>query len=130
ADLQITNAGTPDPVTAGNNISYTQVVTNAGPSNALAAVFSEVTPANTTFVSLPIPAGWSCTTPAVGAAGAITCNIATLNSAASATFALTLKVNSNTPIGTLITDTDTVSSATADPNPGNNSANVSIPVGT
>ncbi len=129
ADLRVTNTGTPDPVTAGNNIAYTQIVTNGGPGNALAAVFSEATPANTTFVSLPTPAGWACVTPAVGAAGAITCNIGTFNNGNSSTFSVTLKVNTNTPTGTLITDTATVNSATGDPNPGNNSATSNIAVG-
>ncbi|MBI3475018.1 MAG: DUF11 domain-containing protein [Acidobacteria bacterium] len=131
ADLRVTNAGTPDPVTAGNNITYTQVATNGGPGTATAATFTGSTPANTTFVSLPTPAGWSCTTPAVGGTGAITCNIGSLANAATATFVLTVKVNSNTPVGTLITDTAAINSIiTPDPNPGNNSASSTVAVGT
>ncbi len=130
ADLRVTNAGTPDPVTAGNNITYTQIATNGGPANAAAVTFSGATPANTTFVSLPAPVGWVCITPAVGGTGAITCTIAALNSGVSATFVVTVRVNSNTPVGTLINDTVTVTSVTADPNPGNNSASSSIAVGT
>jgi len=129
ADMRASNAGTPDPVTAGNNITYTQIATNGGPGNAATVTFSGATPANTTFVSLPVPVGWSCTTPAVGGTGAITCNIATLNSGVSATFVLTVKVNSNTALGTLISDTATAGSASPDPNPGNNSATSSIAVG-
>jgi len=129
ADMRVTNSGTPDPVTAGNNITYTQVATNGGPSNALAGTFTESTPPNTTFVSLPAVAGWSCTTPAVGAAGTINCTAATFASGASSTFTLTVKVNSNTPNGTLINDTVTVAATTTDPNPGNNSASSSIAVG-
>jgi uncharacterized repeat protein (TIGR01451 family) len=130
ADMRVTNAGTPDPVTAGNNITYTQIATNGGAANAITVTFSGATPANTTFVSQPTPVGWACVTPAVGGTGAITCTIATLNSGLSATFVVTVKVNSNTPVGTLINDTATVGSATADPNPGNNSASSSIAVGT
>lgn len=129
ADLRVSDAGTPDPVTAGNNITYTQIATNGGPSAAAAITFSGATPANTTFVSLPTPAGWSCTTPAVGGTGAITCNIATLASGATGTFVLTVKVNTNTPVGTLINDTATVNSITPDPTAGNNSASSSIAVG-
>ena len=130
ADLNVTNVGTPDPVTAGNNITYTQVATNGGPGNATAVIFTEVTPPNTTFVSLPTPAGWACATPGVGLTGSITCTIGALASAANATFVVTVKVNTNTPVGTLITDTDSVSSVTADPNAGNNTAASSIAVGT
>jgi uncharacterized repeat protein (TIGR01451 family) len=126
ADMRVTNVGAPDPVTAGNNITYTQIATNGGAANASTVTFSGATPANTTFVSLPVPVGWGCVTPAVGGTGAITCTIATLNNGASGTFVLTVKVNSNT----LINDTASVSAATPDPNPGNNSAGSSIAVGT
>ena len=34
ADLSVTNTASPVPVQAGNNITYTQVVTNTGPSTA------------------------------------------------------------------------------------------------
>ena len=60
-------------VAAGRNITYTQKVTNNGPLAAVNAVFSEAVPANTTFISITAAAGWSCTTPAVGASGTITC---------------------------------------------------------
>src|SRR2546430_11853291 len=41
ADLSVTNSGSPVPVQAGNNITYTQVVTNSGPSNATSATLTE-----------------------------------------------------------------------------------------
>ena len=47
-------------MTAGNNITYTQSVTNIGPATANAPVFTETLPANTTAVSLLGPAGWTC----------------------------------------------------------------------
>ena len=63
-DLAVTNSGTPSPVAAGGNITYTQVVTNTGPSNCSTATFNEATPANTTFVSVAVVnAGggtWTC----------------------------------------------------------------------
>ena len=130
ADLRVTNAGTPDPVTAGNNITYTQIATNGGPAAAAAVSFTEATPPNTTFVSLPTPAGWACVTPIVGNGGNITCTIAALANGATATFVVTLKVNANTPAGTLITDTDNIAPTVGDPNPANNSATVSNAVGT
>ncbi|MFY9561900.1 MAG: C25 family cysteine peptidase, partial [Terriglobales bacterium] len=130
ADLRVTNVGVPDPVTAGNNITYTQIATNGGSANALPVIFSGATPANTTFVSLTAPVGWACVTPPPGGTGAISCSIGTLNNGASATFVVVVKVNSNTPFGTLINDTATITSGTPDPNPGNNSASSSIAVGT
>ena len=61
ADLSITNSGTPNPVLAGSNITYTVVVRNNGAATASSVVFSEPIPANTTFVSVvPAPAaGWT-----------------------------------------------------------------------
>lgn len=122
ADLSVTNTSTPSPVLAGNNITYTQVVTNSGPAAATSAVFNQSTPANTTFQSIIPPAGWACTTPPVNGTGVINCTNPSVASGASGTFTLVLGVNANTAFGTTITDTVTVSAATGDPNPGNNSA--------
>ncbi|MGD0567241.1 MAG: C25 family cysteine peptidase [Candidatus Sulfotelmatobacter sp.] len=122
AALSVTNSASPVPVIAGNNITYAQVVTNAGPSSATAATFTENTPPNTTFVQLtPIPTGWSCTLPMAGAAGTITCTNPSF-AVGTASFPVVVKVTAATPAGTAVNDTATVSSTTADPNPANNSA--------
>ncbi len=60
ADMSVTDAGSPNPVAAGANITYTQVVTNNGPSAADNATVVAAIPANTTLVSMAAPAGWSC----------------------------------------------------------------------
>jgi uncharacterized repeat protein (TIGR01451 family) len=64
-DLTVTNSGTPSPVTAGNNITYTQAVYNHGPSNCSTGSLTEPTPANTTFVSVVVVTTgggtWTCT---------------------------------------------------------------------
>ncbi len=135
ADLAVTNAGTPNPVVPGNNITYTQSVTNNGPFDAVNAVFTEAIPANTTFQSIVISgagaAGWSCTNPGVGNPGVITCNNADVPSGASgaATFTVAVQVIPGTLTGTQITDTDSVTSGTNDPNLANNSATVLTIVG-
>lgn len=121
ADLSLTNAASPVPVQATKTITYVQVVSNAGPSAATAASLTESTPANTTFQSIIIPTGWSCTTPAVGSAGAITCNNPSF-AAGSASFSIAVTVTAGTPAGTAINDTATVSSSTTDPNAANNTA--------
>jgi uncharacterized repeat protein (TIGR01451 family) len=122
ADLSVTNSGSPVPVLANTNISYTQVVTNAGPSAATTASFTETTPPNTTFQSITPPAGWTCgTVPAVGGTGTITCTNPSV-APGSGSFSLILKVTGGTAAGTAINDTVSVSSAVADPNAANNSA--------
>src|SRR6266581_3535135 len=49
--LVAANAG-PDAVGAGASISYTLTMSNAGPSDANVATLSDTIPANTTFVSM------------------------------------------------------------------------------
>src|SRR5215210_2108341 len=51
AELVVTKTDTPDPVNAGNEITYTITVTNAGPNNAQNATATDQIPTNTTLVS-------------------------------------------------------------------------------
>lgn len=129
ADLSVTNSGTPPVVSQGGNITYTQVVTNNGPQSAVNAIFTEAVPANTTFQSLSVPAGWTCVTPAVGGTGNISCTSASIANAASSTFTLIAQVILGIPNGTQITDTASVVSGTVDPLLSNNSASVTTIVG-
>src|SRR5262249_55436068 len=118
ADLSVTNSGGPNPVTAGNNITFTQTVTNSGPAAATTVSFTDPVPANTTVVSLSGPAGWTCTTTPAPPA----CTIGTLASGAVANFTYVVKVNANVASGTTISQTDSVTPTAGDPNTGNNSA--------
>lgn len=124
ADLSLTNAGSPNPVLPGGNITYTQVVGNNGPLDALNSVFSEAVPANTTFQSLTAPAGWACRTPAVNGTGNISCSNPDVPKLASGTFTLVVQVLGSTGWGTQIVDVADVTSGTSDPNLSNNSATV------
>ena len=128
ANIAVTNSAAPSTVAPSANITYTQSLTNNGPAMATTVNFTEAIPTNTTFVSLASPGSWSCTTPAVGATGTVTCSIATLASGATGSFTLITKVNAGTATGTVITDTDMGSSAITDPNPSNNSATANVTV--
>lgn len=130
ADLSVTDAGSPDPVAAGSNITYTQVVTNNGPSAADNATLVATIPANTTLVSFTAPAGWSCVASAGVGTGNVTCSDVSMAALTSATLNLLVKVNSGTTNGTIITGVASVSSSVSDPNPSNNTAFVSTEVGT
>ncbi|PYX51552.1 MAG: hypothetical protein DMG79_02805, partial [Acidobacteria bacterium] len=121
ADLRVTNSASPTTVTAGSNISYTQSVTNGGPAPANAPMFTETLPANTTSVSLTGPAGWTCVS--------LTCtDTTTMAASTTANFTFVVKVNTNVAAGTTITQTDSVSSSTSDPNSANNSVTVNATV--
>jgi uncharacterized repeat protein (TIGR01451 family) len=123
ADLSVTNTGSPNPVTAGSSITYTQVVTNAGPATAAAPVLTETLPANTTAVSLTGPAGWTCVL------ATLKCTDTTTMAAGSASFSFVVKVNTNVAVGTTISDTASVASTTSDPNSANNTATATNQVG-
>src|SRR5690606_17912483 len=89
ADLSIDVSDSADPVIAGSPFNYTLAVENLGPTNAVDVTVSDTLPVGTSFVSLSSPAGWSCTTPAVGAGGTVECSIASLV-ASTASFTLTV----------------------------------------
>ncbi len=119
-DLSVAMSDSPDPVRAGANITYTIRVDNAGPDTAAHVVLDDVPPARTTFASLLAPAGWTCTRPAVGGIGKVSCRAEQFPDGASATFTLIVRVNAGTLPATVVTNAATVSYTTADPNPANN----------
>ncbi len=122
ADLGVTRVAAPDTVMPSEDITSTITVTNAGPSDAVNATLSDATPANTTFVSIAAPAGWSCTTPGPFGTGPITCTAPSLPLGASVEFTLVVRVDFGTAAGTIVTGTSTVSSVGMDPNGPNDSA--------
>jgi uncharacterized protein len=119
--ISITKVESADPVAAGTSFSYTVTVANTGPDPADSVSWTDPLPAGVTFVSLTEPGGWSCSTPAVGVGGTVTCSIATLAPAASAAFTLTVQVDSSVTAGTVISNTASVTTTTTD-DPSDNSA--------
>lgn len=120
ADLQITKSDSPDPVVAGTNLTYTINAKNNGPDPAAFIQVSDNVPASTTFVSLTSPAGWTCTTPAVGGTGAITCKKDTMAANETAAFTLVVRVDPCTAGNATISNTASIASTTSDPNTNNN----------
>lgn len=133
ADLSLTKEDSPDPVTAGASLTYTITVNNEGPNDAATVEMSDPLPTGTTFQSISTPAGWSCTTPAVGVNGTVSCTIATFVPG-SAIFVITVNVGAGLANGTVLTNTASVTSTTTDPHPGSESASadttISAPVST
>jgi uncharacterized repeat protein (TIGR01451 family) len=109
ANLSITKSG-PASVNAGQNIVYTIVVTNAGPSPATGTVVSDPTPVGIAFISNT----GGCTT-------AFPCSLGTLNSGQSVTITSTYNVPGSYS-GSSVVNTASVSSAVNDPNLTDNSA--------
>ncbi len=122
ADLAVTNIVSAPSIQAGSNVTFTQTVTNNGPSPADGVVYMAPIPASSTFVSMSVPAGWTCITPAVGGTGVVTCTTPTLANAATANFSLVVNTSVGTPAGYVLSETNSVSSNTPDSNPDNNKA--------
>jgi uncharacterized repeat protein (TIGR01451 family) len=129
ADLAVTKTDSPDRVPSGTNLTYTITVTNNGGATAQNVTMSDTVPANTTFVSLNAPAGWTCTTPPPEGTGTVSCTIGSLANGASATFTLVVHVDAGTADGTVITNTANAGATTGDANTGNNSATATSTVG-
>jgi uncharacterized repeat protein (TIGR01451 family) len=123
ADLGVTKTGTPNPVLAGNNITYTIVVTNSGPATSPNVTLTDTLPGNTTVVSITppsTPTGWTCPAAALGVQ---TCTNSSLAANTTSTFTLVLNVTAGTAPKTAITNSVAISSSsTTDPNSANNSA--------
>jgi uncharacterized repeat protein (TIGR01451 family) len=123
SDVQVQKSA-PATVQAGANLTYTIQAGNNGPDAAASVQLTDTLPGNLTFVSVSAPLGWSCSTPAVGAGGTITCSIATLATGAGGTFTLTANVPPATPAGTEFTNTASISTANPDPTPDNDQSTV------
>lgn len=124
ADVEITtdqiegDIAVPDAI-----LKYEVSIINRGPDSATNARFTSTTPSNTTFQQLDQEPGsptFTCTTPAVDAAGDINCSIASLAQGVRATFLMQFKVNSTAGGNAQIGTTATATSDTADVYPASN----------
>jgi uncharacterized repeat protein (TIGR01451 family) len=110
ADLSLTKTDSPDPVTVGNDLTYTLTVTNNGPDAAAGVTISDTLPSGVTFVSAT-----GCT----HASGTVTCAVGDLGNGASATRTIVVTPTAANPS---LSNTAAVTATTGDPNTANNSA--------
>ena len=122
ADLSIVKNTAASVAFGSNPITYTLAVTNNGPSTANTVSVSDTLPAGSTFVSAS-GTGWVCN----NVAGVVTCTVASLPLGAAPVISLTFNAPPVVTAGTL-SNTATVSSATTDPTPANNSSTSTVPI--
>ncbi len=115
ADLAITKSDNVDPVTAGNELTYTVTVTNNGPDTVTQVLATDTLPAGVTFVSAN-PGQGSCSENS----GVIGCELGLMEPGDTVNIAITVLVP-EALAGTTITNTAVVSGSTDDV-PGNNTA--------
>jgi uncharacterized repeat protein (TIGR01451 family) len=119
ADLSLTKTDSPDPLLAGQTLTYTLRARNSGPQTATAVRVTDYLPAGAAFKSASSTQG-SCT----GGFGLVSCELGELAKDAQAT--VTIEVTPQTS-GT-IENRATVDSAEHDPDPTNNAATASTTV--
>lgn len=119
ADLQLSKTGTPDPVPAGADLTYTIVAKNNGPSTAKEVAVTDTLPAGVELVSAK-PAQGTCS-------GTLACALGDIPSGSSVAITVVVKVPA-TSTATGLTNVATGTTSTSDPNPNNNTASVTTPV--
>jgi len=121
AELVLSKSG-PASAAANTNVTYSLNLLSGGPDAATDVTVSDPLPSGMNFVSLASPAGWTCTTPAVGTNGTVSCTNPSLAAGSNVSFSLTMAIPNGTPAGTVFTNVATVSSTTFDPTDENNSS--------
>jgi uncharacterized repeat protein (TIGR01451 family) len=125
ANLAVSVTERPNPVPHGTNLTYTLNVTNNGPDIATSTVVSDATPVGTSFVGFTTSVG-TCTAPAVGTTGNLSCKVG--NAASGAKMTVTMTVKDTAAAGSTLTNTAKASSTTPDPNTKNNNMTIKTSV--
>ncbi|MGH9179297.1 MAG: hypothetical protein ACRD0N_12185 [Acidimicrobiales bacterium] len=126
ADLRITKSDSPDPVVAGELLTYSIVVTNDGPSTALDVVVTDTIPAGTTFESGTDGNGATVCTLVQQAT--VVCDLGDMAPGESKTVYLTVEVAPSVPHDALLTNTASVASGTFDPDTSDNTDTASTTI--
>jgi uncharacterized repeat protein (TIGR01451 family) len=102
SDLAPIMTDSPDPVTVGNNLTYTITVWNYGPHDANDVILTDTLPPNVTFVSSS-PSQGSCT-----GTSTVTCDIGTITSGASAIVTVVITPTTATILNNIASVTSSV----------------------
>jgi uncharacterized repeat protein (TIGR01451 family) len=116
ADVAITKTASPEPVTAGNQVTYTLSVRNNGPNPAAGVQVVDTLPGGVTYVS-SVPSSGSCNV----SGQTLTCGLGTIANGATGTVTVVVRVPPGSD-ATSVTNVASVTTTTSDPDTTNNNA--------
>ncbi len=134
ADLGVVKTVSASHVGPGDNVTWSIVATNYGPATSTGFVLADQLPARVGLVSATASPSLTCTYPAAGTSGAITCTAPSIPAAPAAGSSVTLtvvtSVPATTPDGTVLTNVTTVNGdqpePTPDPHPNRDTASTVV----
>lgn len=124
ADLALTKTASATTAAPGSTVTFTLTANNVGPYAATEATIVDPLPASLGFVSCTASGGGTC----VNGAGTVRISYPTLPAGESRSATITAQLAASAPAGTVITNTASITSQTADPVLTNNAANASVTV--
>jgi uncharacterized repeat protein (TIGR01451 family) len=124
ADISVVKTPSPDPVTAGNLLTYTLQVNNAGPSDARSVQLTDILPASILTPQYSIDGGLNW----LPWVSPYTYNYGILPAGSGFSILVRGTVNPTTTAGSTINNTATVSTIINDPDPSDNTSSTSTPV--
>jgi uncharacterized repeat protein (TIGR01451 family) len=133
-DVTVTKIGSPNPATAGQDLTYIIAASSIGNglSDAANVTITDTLPANVVFVSATPTAGTCSTAPAANSTtgpgnNQLVCNLGTVPNGAQQTVSVVVRPLTTTRLTTLV-NTVGVTTTTPETDTTNNSASVSVPV--
>nr|WP_274387595.1 M6 family metalloprotease domain-containing protein [Salsipaludibacter albus] len=120
ADLSVTKTDEPDPVVAGEELSYSLLVANAGPSTAYDVLLEDLLPDDVSVVDIEVLGGTADCTVIEAPPLSVRCDIGDLDAGDSLTIVVHVLVDASVPDGAVLVNEVTVTTTSTDPDPSNN----------
>jgi len=128
ADLVLTKSDAPDPVLAGNTLTYRLTVANNGSSTAVDVNVTDSLPSEVGFVSATISNGSGTCVEFTSPPNTVSCDLNDLDPGEYVEVFIDVLVYPSVPDGTVITNTAMVTATTFDPDTDNNEVSITTTV--
>jgi uncharacterized repeat protein (TIGR01451 family) len=125
-DLSIVKACPSGPVPPGATVACTLTVTGNGNADAQSLVVTDTLPAGLTVAPVPAPGGGGFTCSILGGGSQLSCTKPSQPNGTSSVISYTVVVGDQVGPGVTLMNSASVTSATSDPTPGNNSSSASF----